>query len=227
MSRAERAPTADLLGSLSPVEAKNAPETIEYRGDPSLLVKGVRVAVVGTRKPSELGVMRTERLVRYLAENAFTVVSGLAAGVDTVAHRRCMDFHGRTVAVLGSPLDHPYPKENAGLLEEIARSHLAISEFPSGSPILPTNFPRRNRTMALLSHATVIVEAGASSGTEHQGWEALRLGRELFLLESLLKGPASWPHEMIEYGAVILASPEQIVERLPSPAHVSEAESPF
>jgi hypothetical protein len=105
--------------------------------------------------------------------------------------------------VLGTPLDQFYPKGNHDLQQTLMREHLVVSQFPLGYPVTPKNFPIRNRTMALLTDATVIVEAGEKSGTVHQGWEALRLGRLLFLLESVAMEPAlSWPKEMIHYGAI-------------------------
>ena len=124
----------------------------------------------------------------------------------------------RTIAVLGTPLDTFYPRESRELQERIGREHLLVSQFPSGSPTTPKNFPSRDRTMALLTDATVIVEAGEWSGTLHHGWEALRLGRLLFLLESVTQDPAlTWPKEMIRYGAQVLSSDnlEVMIENLP------------
>jgi DNA processing protein len=121
--------------------------------------------------------------------------------------------------VIGTALDQPYPKENAKLQEAIARDHLVVSQFPFGYPSLPQNFPLRNRTMALVTDATVIVEAGENSGTLHQGWEALRLGRTLFLMESVAENPAlTWPSEMIGYGAQVLSREnlDAVIENLPA-----------
>jgi DNA processing protein len=134
------------------------------------------------------------------------VVSGLAAGIDRAAHEAAIEAGGRTIAVIGTPLDEIYPKANAGLQARIAREHLLVSQFAPGYPVTPKNFPIRNRTMALLADATVIVEAGEKSGTVGQGWEALRLGRRLFLLESVVTDSnLSWPKELIAYGAEVLA----------------------
>ena len=102
-----------------------------------------------------------------------------------MAHTAALDEGGHTIAVLGTPLDQVYPKVNAGLQRRIAERDLLVSQFPSGMKVTPKNFPIRSRTMALLSDATVIVEAGERSGTLHQGWEALRLGRLPFLMESV------------------------------------------
>ena len=133
------------------------------------------------------------------------VVSGLAEGIDTVAHQTALEAGGKTIAVIGTPLQQSYPASNAALQERMAREQLVVSQFPAGSPFQPRNFPIRNRTMALLTDATVIVEASEKSGTLHQGWEALRLGRTLFLMESVANDPSlSWPAEMIRYGAQVL-----------------------
>jgi len=134
------------------------------------------------------------------------VVSGLAEGIDTAAHETAIALGGKTVAVLGTPLNEVFPAKNRALQDRLMRDYLVVSQFPSGYPTGPASFPIRNRTMALLSDATVIVEAGEKSGTLHQGWEALRLGRLLFLMESVATNDAlSWPTEMIRYGAQVLA----------------------
>jgi len=181
----------DLYGPLNDVELKNVPPQLWVQGDAELLRRGMRVAVVGSRSPSPAGRQRASQLVRKLAGEAITVVSGLALGIDTIAHRTAIAAGGRTIAVLGTPLDQYQPRQNAALQNEIGRDHLLVSQFPSGHRVLRSNFPRRNRTMALLCHASVIVEAGESSGTLSQGWEALRLGRPLFLLRRWSKTPNS------------------------------------
>ena len=209
---------ADALGELNPVEAKNAPKTLYAQGDLSLLSEGLRVSVVGSRKPTEAGVRRARVFCKALAGHSIIVVSGLADGIDAVAHRTAIDQGGRTIAVLGTPLDKCYPAKNRTLLDEIKRNHLAISQFPIGYPSQPKNFPMRNRTMALVSDATVIIEAGEKSGTRHQGWEALRLGRLVFIVESVANNPKlSWPKEMIGYGAQVLSRDDvpYLVDNLP------------
>lgn len=195
----------ELLGSLTEIERKNAPEKLYLEGDPSLISDGLRVSVVGSRNASSDGIRRAAVVTKALVARHIIVVSGLAAGIDTVAHTTAIEEGGRTIAVLGTPLDKAYPAENRSLLETIKRDHLAVSQFEIGYPTQPKNFPMRNRTMALLSDATIIVEAGEKSGTLHQGWEALRLGRLVFLLASVANNKAlSWPAEMIKYGAQVL-----------------------
>jgi len=195
----------DILGPLSEVEQKHAPNMLYTEGDKGLLTSGLRVSVVGSRKASPEGRMRATALAEALVGHGITVVSGLAEGIDTVAHDTAIVAGGKTIAVLGTPLSKAYPAENWGLLERIKQKHLAVSQFPEGSDFKKENFPRRNRTMALISDATVIVEAGAKSGTRHQGWEALRLGRLVFIMENVAANEAlSWPRELVGYGAQIL-----------------------
>ncbi len=209
---------AEVLGELNEVEAKYAPRALFLRGDPALLRRGPRVSVVGSRRASAEGLRRARALSSALAHHGITVVSGLAAGIDRAAHEAAIEASGHTIAVIGTPLDSVYPKENRNLQERIARDHLLVSQFPSGHPVLPKNFPIRNRTMALLTDATVIVEAGEKSGTLHQAWEALRLGRLLLLLESVANDPAlTWPAEMVKYGAQVLSRDnlDVVIENLP------------
>ena len=197
--------TQEALGPLNPIERKNAPDTLYTEGDIKLLREGSRVAVVGSRKATEDGIKRARIVTRALVEQGITVVSGLAEGIDTVAHRTAIDAGGRTIAVLGTPLSQAYPAKNSALLDEIKRQHLAISQFPEGYPGKSENFPRRNRTMALICDATIVIEAGEKSGTRHQGWEAIRLGRHVYLLENVAGDPnLSWPKQLLAYGAQVL-----------------------
>jgi DNA processing protein len=206
----------DLLGPLNPVERVNAPPELFVAGDVELLKRGLRVAVVGSRRASAEGLKRTSRLARFLVDRGFVVVSGLAEGIDTEAHRTTIDAGGFTIAVLGTPLERAYPRQNADLQHLIMERHLAVSQFPPGHPVTRTTFPRRNRTMALIAAASVIVEAGNSSGTLSQGWEALRLGRLLFIMKSTAEDPSlEWPREMLKYGAQVLSEPEEVLDFLP------------
>jgi DNA processing protein len=183
----------DLLGPLNEVEKKYAPRTLYVVGDTHIMRVGARVSIVGSRKASGFGVARARKLARKLTEHDIVVVSGLAEGVDTAAHTSAIEGGGRTVAVLGTPLDQVYPKKNAKLQQRMGNEHLLISPFPPGSPIQKENFPLRNRTMALISDATVIIEASDSSGSLSQGWEALRLGRPLFITKAILSSSKFTP----------------------------------
>lgn len=203
-------PPEELLGPLNEVERKNAPQALFAAGDVSLLERGARVSVVGTRKPSKEGMAQAKVIAETLATRGVVVVSGLAEGIDTVAHEAALAVGGRSIAVIGTPLDVTYPKQNAALQARLASEHLVITQFPSGRPTRPSDFPMRNRTMALVSDATVIVEAGDGSGTLHQGWEALRLGRALFIPEmAVADASLAWPMEFVKYGAIPIA-PDQL-----------------
>jgi DNA processing protein len=210
---------AEVLGALNDVEEKHAPKQLFYAGDRSLLARGPRVSVVGSRKATPDGRRRAQSLTKALVAHQIIVVSGLAEGIDTAAHTAALEAGGSTIAVLGTPLDQFYPKENRDLQERLMREQLVVSQFASGSAVTPKNFPIRNRTMALLTDATVIVEAGEKSGTLHQGWEALRLGRLLFLMENVVNDPAlSWPNEMIHYGAQVISRSnlEEVLSDIPA-----------
>lgn len=206
----------ELLGTLNEVEQKNAPDHLWAQGDASLLRHGTRVSIVGARKASPPGLRRARKLAGELAKEGVIVVSGLAEGIDTAAHEGAMAAHGKTIAVLGTPLDRVYPQKNRDLQQRIMADHLAISAFAPGSKVYPSNFPFRNRVMALISDATVIVEASESSGTLHQGWEAIRLGRLLFILKSIVDDPTlEWPKKMLTYGAQVLTETSSITSLLP------------
>jgi DNA processing protein len=132
----------DLLGPLNDVERENAPERLYVAGARTLLKLGTRVSIVGSRKASAIGLKRARRLARSLAEHGVVVVSGLAEGIDTAAHEAAMAVpNGRTIAVLGTPLDRTYPAKNRALQRRIMEEHLAISQYPVGHPILKGNFP--------------------------------------------------------------------------------------
>jgi len=206
----------ELLGPLNAVEQKFAPPSLRTEGDLALLQHHPRVAVVGTRHPTPEGDRRCRRLVKALVAHGATVVSGLAAGIDTIAHTLTIELGGRTIAVIGTPLDDVFPKGNAALQQRIASEHLVVSEFPPGSSVARRNFPRRNRTMALMADASVIIEAGEGSGTLSQGWEALRLGRPLFLLRSLAESGLKWPREMLDHGAFVLDEIDDLLAVLPT-----------
>jgi DNA processing protein len=210
-------PTEDFIGPLNDVEKKYSPSTIFYRGNRELF-NNPRLAIVGTRKPSEQGIENTIKIAKFLVQNNVVIVSGLARGIDSVAHETAIKNGGATIAVIGTSIDKCYPPENADLQKRIAKDHLLISQFPEGYPTKTSNFPMRNRTMALLSNGTIIVEAGEKSGTIHQGWEALRLGRPLFILDTLLQNPKlEWAKKMIDYGAQPLSMKhlDKLLELIP------------
>lgn len=205
----------EALGPLNEFEQRHAPKRLYLAGDRTL-IRRLKVSVVGSRKASDEGLRRAARLTRELVKRNVVVVSGLAAGIDAAAHQTAIDASGRTIAVIGTPLDDVHPKKHRELQALIAREHLVVSQFPSGYPVLPRNFPIRNRTMALIVDASVIVEASDGSGTLSHGWEALRLARPLFIMRSVVEVPGlKWPAEMIDYGALVLSKPDELYDRLP------------
>lgn len=157
-------------------------------GDISL-VRRPCVSVIGTRKVSEDGARRARKVARDLVQHGIVVISGLAEGVDTEAMTSAIASGGRVIGVIGTPLDKAYPASNAELQETVYRDHLLISQFAIGERTWPANFPRRNRLMAVLSNATVIVEASDTSGTLHQAYECQRLKRWLFIMKSVAEDP--------------------------------------
>jgi len=207
----------ELLGALSEIEQKYAPERLFVAGKIELPLPHPRVAIIGTRTPSAEGLKIASRISKTLAQQGVIIVSGLARGIDTAAHNAAIEAGGRTIAVLGTPLSQSYPRENAELQSLIMRSHLAVSQFDEKHPTTRTNFVVRNRTMALIADASVIIESGEGGGSLHQGWEALRLGRPLFIhTREFAKRGLEWPRKMAEYGAVEFKEPSDILDFLPS-----------
>lgn len=205
-----------LIGPLNDVEKKFAPKKLYVAGALPIPLPSPRSAIIGSRRASSEGLEATRYIARFLARHNVIIISGLAEGIDTAAHKMAIEEGGNTIAVLGTPLNRAYPKANLALQEQIMRHHLVISQFPIGHTTWPKDFVLRNRTMALISNASIIVEASDSSGSLHQGWEALRLGRPLFIWSSIMKDHSlSWPREMERYGAMELREPEEVLDVLP------------
>lgn len=179
------------------------------------------VSVVGTRKPSKEGIERTKRLVKELVKEGYTIFSGLASGIDTIAHETAIVEGGKTVAIIGTPLSHHYPKENESLQRKIASEFLLISQVPviryeqNGPEFNRFYFPERNKTMSALSEATIIVEAGETSGTLIQAKAALRQKRLVFILNSNFENPnLTWPTKLEAAGAIRVRTTEDILRAL-------------
>ena len=182
------------------------------------------VAVVGTRSASPRGLARARRLAAELVESGYTILSGLAAGVDAAAHQGALRAGGRTAAVMGTGLDHRYPASNRPLSERIlqARGALVTQFFPHQTP-RRWMFPQRNIVMSGLSLATVVVEAGHSSGAKMQARVALQHGRTVFLLRSLVES-REWARKYVQEGAygsaaIEVASTPDIISRLEANHH--------
>jgi DNA processing protein len=169
-------------------------------GDLALLdVPGV--AIVGARKASTEGRKRAAQLARDLVRAGIVVVSGLAEGIDFASHTGAIDHGGRTIAVVGTPLDSVYPEKHADLQELIYRDHLLVSAFEWGDKFTPANFPERNRIMARLAKATVIIEASDTSGSLHQAAESVLVGHPVFIAKAVVDNPRlTWPRRFLGEG---------------------------
>jgi len=223
-------PTESLLWPFNEQEKKYAPRELWLAGDADLLRSGPCVAIVGSREASAQGLDRARKLAALLVKRGVIVVSGLAAGIDTAAHETAIERGGRTIAVLGTPLDECFPAQNAALQQRIMRDHLAVSQFAPGTAVGRHTFPMRNRTMALVADATVIIEATDKSGTINQGWEALRLGRSLWIAASMFNRPGvTFPEKLGFYGAEALTDETlaRLLSLLPNGRRDAPAELPF
>lgn len=173
------------------------------------------VAVVGSRRASRYGVEMSEKLGYDLALGGVTVVSGMARGIDSAAHRGALTAKGRTIAVMGSGHDHIYPPENKDLYKKIAESGAVISEFENDVSPLPRNFPIRNRIISGISLGVVVVEAAKNSGALITANFALEQGREVFAVPGKISSVTSeGAHELIKDGAKLVQSAEDIMEEL-------------
>lgn len=196
-------------------DARYPVELLYYQGAWEL-IEARAVAVVGSRKASPEGVKRAQQIARALVQRDFTVVSGLAEGIDTAAHTAALAENGRTIAVLGTPLSSVYPATNRALQERIANEQLVISQVPvlrydrQAPPQNRLFFPERNVTMSALTEATVIVEAGETSGSLTQARAALHQGRKLFILDSCFQKGLTWPARFEAEGAIRVRTAEDI-----------------
>lgn len=173
------------------------------------------VAVVGTRGASATGLASAGRMATLLADAGVTVVSGLAAGIDTAAHMQTLAHGGRTIAVLGTGILHTYPKENAKLAEAIAESGALVSQFWPSQPPTRYTFPRRNVVTSGLSQGTVVIEASHTSGAKMQARLALEHGKQVFLVHQLVTSQ-EWARKYIERGAFEVKKVEDVLGRLRS-----------
>lgn len=217
------ATVGDLLGNARQIvlnqqarlgfEAEGLNLRVWCAGDVSL-IKRRSIAIVGTRNVSQNGAARARKLAKELSDVGIVVFSGLAKGVDTEALQSAIRTGGRVVAVIGTPLDKAYPAENKRLQEKIYRDHLLVSQFENGRRVFPSHFPERNKLMAALSDGTAIIEAGETSGTLHQAAECKRLGRWLFIAQSLMNDHSlTWPRTFEGYEKCrVLSRTEDILE---------------
>jgi DNA processing protein len=196
------------------LEIADPPPFLYVRGE----LRGVEhaIAMVGSRRASTYGMMTTERLARELSERGVTVVSGMARGVDTAAHRGALKAGGRTIGVLGCGIDVVYPPENRSMFAEVAEKGALVSEFPMGATPLAENFPRRNRIISGLSRGVLVVEAMQKSGSLITAQYALEQGREVFAIPGNINCSSSkGTNQLIKQGAKLVESVDDILEELP------------
>ena len=180
---------------------KEAPPYLFLKGNVHLLVEK-SVCVVGSRNASEESMKKTERIVKSLVKRNIVVNAGLARGIDTATHTVALANGGRTIAVIGTPINQYYPKENRNLQFQIEKNGLVVSQFPPCNAVNRWNFPTRNGVMSGLSLATIIMEAGESSGALKQADYALKQGRDVLIPQSAIDNPLiQWPKKYVSKGA--------------------------
>lgn len=196
-------------------KTKEAPLFLFMRGNIQLVNRDI-VSVVGTRNPSPDGIKKASTLGNLLGKYKIVVASGLAKGIDTAAHSGALDNKYLTIAVIGTPLTKTYPKENAILQQKIAEEGLVISQFPPSASVHRWHFPMRNAIMSGISLATVIIEAGETSGALIQADYALKQGRLVFIPQSALENPKLvWPQKYIKReGAASFSKIDELISKL-------------
>lgn len=195
-------------------EAPRPPMALFIRGDPGLLWRP-SIAIVGSRNPSAGGRDNAEAFAATLGRTGFTVVSGMASGVDAAAHEGALKASAPTIAIVGAGPDVVYPPANAALAERIAAIGALVSEFPPGTPPRPAHFPQRNRIIAGLSLGVLVVEAALRSGSLITARLATEAGREVFALPGSIHNPmARGCHRLIRDGAKLVETAGEVVEEL-------------
>ena len=199
------------------LEIYDPPAVLWIRGDATVLARP-GIAVVGTRQPSPYGLGMAEMLSRDLANRRLTILSGMARGVDSAAHKGALDAGGKTVAVWGTGIDVVYPKENKRLAERIVESGgTIVSEYPLGTFPAPQNFPIRNRILSGMSVGVLVVEAGEYSGTRITARCAMEQNRDVYAVPGNVTSKNAWgPNTLIKQGAKLTATWEDVWEDLPS-----------
>lgn len=207
------------------------PQALRWIADPpvALYIRGqlmpshqLAVAVIGSRQPSPYGKASAQHFSQTLAKYGYTVVSGLARGIDSLAHRGALQAGGQTLAVLGSGINMVYPPENRRLFEQICAQGAVLSEFPLHTKPDRWNFPRRNRIISGLSLGTLVIEAAASSGSLHTARHALDQGREVFAVPGRIHDPNSrGTNGLIKRGAKLVETIDDILDELPEAVRTS------
>jgi len=193
------------------------PALLYVRGDASIL-NAPSISIVGTRRPTVYGTQIAERMGRDLAKRGLVVVSGLARGVDALAHNGVTAVGGRAIGVLGTGIDVCYPKENRKLFEKVLEKGAILSELPTGSHPAPENFPVRNRIIAGMPLGVLIVEGKQYSGSLITARLAMEFGREVFGVPGNVTQEMSFaPNQLIKQGAKLVTGAEDVIEELPTP----------
>lgn len=173
------------------------------------------IAIVGSRKATTYGRLVADKIATELAVSGFTIISGMARGIDTIAHLASLKAGGRTIAVMGSGIDFIYPPENKGLFERITEAGCVVTEFPLGTPPNKENFPKRNRLISGLSLGVVVVEATEGSGALITARAALEQNREVFAVPGNISSPNSkGTNELIKGGARLVQGSDDIIKEL-------------
>ncbi|MEW6569805.1 MAG: DNA-processing protein DprA [Nitrospirota bacterium] len=195
-------------------QIEDAPIVVYMRGDIQPCDRHA-IAIVGSRRPTHYGASVAERMSEELASMGFTVVSGMARGIDSISHKGALKAGGRTIAVLGSGLDRPYPPENKILMEKITYSGCVLSEFTPGTPPDKENFPRRNRIISGLCLGVLVVEATSDSGSLITAAYALDQNREVFAVPgSITSANSEGTNKLIRRGAILTRNAEDIIKEL-------------
>ena len=186
------------------------------KGDISLLKSPhtIVLAIIGSRKPTPYGTHMAQLVSRDVAKSGMIIVSGLAIGIDSIAHKICLEEHGKTVAILGSGIDVPYPSSNYRLYDEILKNGgLILSEYPPGTPPFPSNFVRRNRLISGLSKGLIVIEGSNKSGTLITAGHALDQGKDVFAVPGPITSSLSFaPHMLMQNGAFLITSGQDVIE---------------
>lgn len=194
-------------------ETFEPPWVLYGKGNIELLKNDLKLAVVGSRQPTNYGKMAIEAIFPKLIEKGFIIVSGLASGIDTLAHETATKLKGQTVAVIAGGLFHIYPKQNSRLALEMMRNHLVLSEYPPHTKPLRWHFPMRNRIISGMCRGTFIVEAKHNSGSLITANYAVQEGREVFALPGeIFNSNSRGTNELIQQGAKLVQSAEDILE---------------
>ncbi|MBI4687050.1 MAG: DNA-protecting protein DprA [Nitrospirae bacterium] len=210
--------------NIVPLSDKLYPEGLKHLTDAPLViyVKGklkdfdkYAVAIVGSRMPTDYGLQVAERISRRLASSGLTIVSGMARGIDAMAHRGALSAGGRTIAVLGSGVDVAYPAENRGLMRAISSGGAVVSEFPLGTIPDKGNFPRRNRIISGLSLGVIVIEAAEDSGSLITARYAIEQGREVFAVPgNVTSGVSKGTNDLIKKGAKLIEDADEVIDEL-------------